>query len=75
MRNAMVKVPNERSIAEHRQALRAAIRQLESAELYLAAVIYMDLRDRSVDRVASRLRSDLDGLRRYLVERLDAMHP
>jgi hypothetical protein len=69
MRNAIVKLPTQRSIGEHRQVLRAAVRQLDRAEIYLAAVTYMDLGDQSVDRTLSRLRADLDGLRRHLVER------
>jgi hypothetical protein len=73
MRNAIVKLPTQRSIGERRQVLRAAVRQLDRAEIYLAAVTYMDLGDQSVDRTLSRLRADLDGLRRYLVERRDGM--
>jgi hypothetical protein len=73
MRNAIVKLPTQRSIGEHRQVLRAAVRQLDRAEIYLAAVTYMDLGDQRVDRTLSRLRADLDGLRRHLVERRDGM--
>jgi hypothetical protein len=73
MRNAIVKLPTQRSIGEHRQVLRAAVRQLDRAEIYLAAVTYMDLGDQPVDRTLSRLRADLAGLRRYLVERRDGM--
>jgi hypothetical protein len=51
--------------------LRAAVRQLDRAEIYLAAVSHMDLGDHAVDRTVSRLRADLDGLRRYLIERRD----
>ena len=48
--------------------LRAAIRQLERADIYLAAVSYMDLDDREAARANNRLRTDLDSLRRYLIE-------
>ncbi|HEY8816003.1 MAG TPA: hypothetical protein VIP57_12965 [Candidatus Dormibacteraeota bacterium] len=71
MRNAIVNLPTDRSIQERRQALRAAVRQLDSAELYLAAVTYMDLADQSVDRAVGRLRADLDALRRYLADQRD----
>ena len=74
MRNAIVKLPTQRSIGERRQVLRAAVRQLDRAEIYLAAVTYMDLGDQAVDRTLSRVRADLDGLRRYLTERRDGIH-
>jgi|HubBroStandDraft_3_1064219.scaffolds.fasta_scaffold589722_2 hypothetical protein len=74
MRNAIVTMPTQRSIGERRQVLRAAIRQLDRAETYLAAVTYMDLGDHSVDRTVSRVRAELDGLRRYLIERRDGIN-
>ena len=46
--------------------LRAAIRQLERADIYLAAVAYMDIDDRDVRRTVNRLRTDVESLRRYL---------
>lgn len=46
--------------------LRAAIRQLERAEIYLAAVTYMELDDREVHRVVLRLRAEVDSVRRHL---------
>jgi hypothetical protein len=73
MRNAIVKLPTQRSIGEHRQVLGAAIRQLDRAEIYLAAVTYMDLTDQEVDRTLGRLRADLDGLRRNLIARRDGI--
>jgi hypothetical protein len=73
MRNAIVKMPTQRSIGEHRQVLRAAVRQLDRAEIYLAAVTYMDLGDDAVDRTVSRLRADVGGLRRHLIECRDRM--
>ena len=71
MRNAIVKLPTQRSIGEHRQVLRAAVRQLDRAEIYLAAVTYMDLGDQAVDRSVGRIRAELEGLRRDLIERRD----
>jgi hypothetical protein len=73
MRNAIVKMPTQRSIGEQRQVLRAAVRQLDRAEIYLAAVAYMDLGDNAVDLSVNRLRSEVDGLRRYLIDRRDEM--
>lgn len=52
--------------------LRAAIRQLERAEIYLAAVVYMDLDDREAHHVVLRLRAEVDGLRRYLAKQRGA---
>jgi hypothetical protein len=75
MRNAIVKQQPQRSRGELREVLGAAIRQVESADLYLAAIIYMDLEDRSVDRAVSGLRANLDGLHRYLVEQREVIEP
>jgi acyl-CoA reductase-like NAD-dependent aldehyde dehydrogenase len=69
MRSAMLQLPEARSASERRQVLRAAMRQLERAEIYLAAVAYMDLDDRPAQRSLNQLRSDLESLRRYLGER------
>jgi hypothetical protein len=68
MRNAIVQLPQQRTVAEHRQVLRAAIRQVERAEIYLAAVAHMDLGDRAAERTVGHLRADLDALRRHLGE-------
>jgi len=46
--------------------LRAAIRQLDRAEIYLAAVAFMQLDDRASERAVRQLRADLDGLKRHL---------
>ncbi len=48
--------------------IRAAIRQLERADVYLAAVAYMDLDDAAVTRAIQGLRGDVEDLRRHLVE-------
>ena len=68
MRNAIVQLPAHRTVGEQRQVLRAAIRQVERADIYLAAVEYMALDDRAAQRTVRRLRGDLDSLRRYLSE-------
>ena len=69
MRNAIVQLPEARTANERRTVLRAAMRQLERADLYLAAVAYMDLGDREAQRALNRVRGDLANLGRYLGER------
>jgi hypothetical protein len=66
MRNAILQMPAQRTTNEQRQVLRAAIRQLDRAEIYVAAVAYMQLDDRAADRAVRQLRADLDGLKRHL---------
>ena len=66
MRSAVLQMPGERTPNERRQVLRAASRQLERAELYLAAVAYMELDDREAQRAIGRLRTDIGSLRQYL---------
>jgi acyl-CoA reductase-like NAD-dependent aldehyde dehydrogenase len=68
MRNAVAQMPEARTPNERRQVLRAASRQLERAEIYLAAVAFMELDDREAQRAVGRLRTDLESLRRYLDE-------
>ncbi len=68
MRNAILQIPDARTASERRQVLRAAIRQLERAEIYLAAVTYMELDDREAQRGLAKLRADVESLRRYLAE-------
>jgi hypothetical protein len=68
MRNAIVQLPDQRTRNERRQVLRAAIRQLERADTYLAAVSYMEIGDASADRAIVRLRADVEGLRRHLAD-------
>jgi hypothetical protein len=68
MRNAIVQLPLHRTAGERRQVLRAAIRQIERADVYLAAVTHMDLDDRAVERTLRRLRAELYALRRHLGE-------
>jgi len=69
MRNAVLQLPKSRNANEQRQVLRAAIRQLERADIYLAAVAYMELDDREAERALNQLRTDLESLRRYIAER------
>ena len=68
MRNAIVQMPDTRTANERRHVLRAAIRQLERAEIYLAAITYMELDDREAQRSVTKLRTDVESLRRYLAE-------
>ena len=68
MRNALVQLPDRRSDAERRQVLRAAIRQLERADVYLAAVEAMAIEDRDANRLLLLLRGDVQDLRRHLVD-------
>ena len=66
MRNAILQLPEQRTTNEQRQVLRAATRQLDRAEIYLAAVAYMQLDDRAAQRSIRQLRADVDGLKRHL---------
>jgi hypothetical protein len=73
MRSAILQMPESRTANEQRQALRAAIRQLDRAEIYLAAVAYMELGDREAGRAVNQLRTDVESLRRYFGERRQAL--
>jgi hypothetical protein len=68
MRAAVLQIPGSRTALEGRQVLRAAIRQLERADLYLAAVWSMEPGDRQAARALNQLRTDLVALRRHLVD-------
>jgi len=68
MRAAVLQLPGARTANESRQVLRAAIRQLERADLYLAAVGAMDVGDWQAARALNQVRTDLDALRRHLIE-------
>jgi hypothetical protein len=68
MRNAVVRLPENRSSSDRRQVLRAAIRQLERADVYLAAVAAMELDERGANRALLQLRADLDALRHHLID-------
>ena len=67
MRSAVVQLPVSRTAAERRQVMRAAIRQLERADVYLAAVAHMAIDDGQLDRAVRKLRTDLESVRRYVV--------
>jgi len=69
MRSAILQLPESRSANEQRQVLRTAMRQLERADLYLAAVAYMELGDREAERALDQVRTDLESLRRYIGQR------
>ncbi len=74
MRSAILSLPDQRTAKEDRQLLRAALRQLERADIYLAAVSYMNL-DSAAARAVTKLRTDLDGLYRHLAETRTAIRP
>ena len=69
MRTAILQLPETRAANEQRQVLRTAMRQLERADLYLAAVAYMKLGDREAERALNQVRTDLESLRRYIGQR------
>lgn len=69
VRSAIVQLPQTRTAKQRRNVLGAAMRQLERADLYLAAVAYMDLGDREAQRALNQMRTDLANLERYLGER------
>jgi hypothetical protein len=71
MRNAIVQLPQTRTAKDRRQVLRAAIRQLDRAELYVVAVDSMKLDDRAAQRLLNHIRTEIDSLRRYLAMSLD----
>jgi hypothetical protein len=73
MRSAVHQLPEARTGHERRQVLRAAIRQLERAEVYMDAVEYMDLDDRPAQRTLNQLKSDLQSLRSYLADQRSAI--
>ena len=66
MRAAVLQLSAARTVAESRRVLRSAIRQLERAEVYFAAITAMELDDREARRAVDRLRADSEALRRYL---------
>ena len=73
MRAAVLQLPHIRTANESRQVLRAAMRQLERAEVYFDAVAGMELEDRGARRAVDRLRADTQALRRYLAEQRSAL--
>lgn len=73
MRAAVLQLPSARTVAESRLVLRAAIRQLERAEIYFDAVAAMDLLDFEARRAVDRLKAETEALRRYLAEQRNAL--
>ena len=69
MRNAIVRLPEQGSAAQQRMVLRTAVRQLERADMYLAAAAGLDLGEPELQRALDGLRRDLEGLRRSFIER------
>ena len=66
MRNAIVRLPDQRSASQQRAVLRTAIRQLERADVYIAAVASMEIGDWAAQRAVRQLRHDIETLRRHL---------
>ena len=73
MRSAVLQLPESRTDRERRLVLRAAIRQLDRAEIYLDAVAYMELDDRQAARALNQLKADLRALSRYLGQQREAI--
>jgi hypothetical protein len=68
MSSEVLRLGEPASAGDRRAALRAAARQLERAELYLAAVAAMALADRDTSRALVRIRGDVDALRHHLID-------
>jgi len=66
MRNAILKMPDHRSGSQQRAVLRTAIRQLERADVYVAAAASMEIGDWAAQRSIRQLRDDLESVRRHL---------
>lgn len=73
MRAAVVRLPGIRTVDHDRQQMRAAARQLERVELYLASIAAMEIGDREARRGIDRLRAESQALRRYLGELAGAL--
>jgi hypothetical protein len=71
MRNAIVRMPEQQVRRDSISVLREAVRQVDRAGLYLAAVAHMEIGDRAAMQSLNQLRTDLDLLRRHLA-RLEA---
>jgi hypothetical protein len=75
MGSAVLQLPEQGSANDRRRVLRAAIRQLERAEIYLDAVDYMDLGEWAAQRALTKLRADLVALRDHLAESRTGIRP
>jgi hypothetical protein len=71
MRNPIFHMPDPHVPDEHRKLLLEAVRQLDRADAYLAAVAFMDLHDREGQAELRLLRGDLQHLRRRFEDRRD----
>ncbi|HZQ48873.1 MAG TPA: hypothetical protein VFB69_01045 [Candidatus Dormibacteraeota bacterium] len=68
MRNAVMRMPEDRTPEETRRVLRIAVRQLERADLYLAAVASLDIGDDEGQAAIDQIRDDVESLRKHLVD-------
>jgi len=66
MRNAAVQNQELRTESEQRRVLRIAVRQLERADLYLAAVCALELPE--AEAAIDAVRDDVEELRRHLID-------
>lgn len=73
MRNPILQLPQTGTARDRRRILRAAIRQLDRAEVYIAAVAYMELDDRQAQRALKQLRADVESLKGHLGESRDRL--
>ena len=73
MRAAVLQLPGTRTANESRNVLRAAMRQLERAQVYFDAISAMELDDREARRSIDRLRAEAEALSRYLGEKRSAL--
>lgn len=73
MRAAVLQLAGSRTATESRQVLRAAIRQLDRAGIYLEAVSAMQLDDREARRALDQLRADVAALTRFLAAQRGAL--
>jgi len=66
MRNAVLQNQELRTESEQRRVLRIAVRQLERADLYLAAVCALELPQ--AEAAIDAVRDDVEELRRHLID-------
>jgi hypothetical protein len=66
MRSAILRMPDHRSGGQQRAVLRTAIRQVDRADVYIAAVASMEIGDWALQRSVRQLRADLEAIRRHL---------
>jgi len=66
MRNAVLQMRELRTESERRRVLRIAVRQLERADLYLAAVSALELPE--AEAAIDALRDGVEDLRGHLID-------